>query len=226
LIIVRRTFAGMRLHLAIVVAVLLMVSQISSNNIILHHLSLFIEQHWYNNISQIYRLNDCKYSKVKVEASKKIFIIVSRTNWCNEVIKMIFGASAKAMRKSSSVIAWATPYNYSRSIDPPNRCHDDAYFDNATRTAYGLAKVDLFCRRGRLNFLPRIWKRSVQENNQKKHEHQPFRVGIHESNESLITITMGVLLYAILGVCFLAGNLAYLFGIFIVYDSSVVEEVS
>ncbi|VDN85716.1 unnamed protein product [Brugia pahangi] len=168
----------MRLYLAIVVVVLLMVSQISSNNIILHHLSLFIEQHWYNNISQIYRLNDCKYSKVKVKASKKIFIIISRTNWCNEVIEMIFGASAKAMRKSSSVIAWTTPYNYSRSIDPvnkPNRCHDDAYFDNATRTAYGLAKVDLFCRRGRLNFLPRIWKRSVQENNQKKHEHQPFK---------------------------------------------------
>uniref|UniRef100_A0AAF5PVH2 Uncharacterized protein n=1 Tax=Wuchereria bancrofti TaxID=6293 RepID=A0AAF5PVH2_WUCBA len=214
----------MRLYLAIAVVVLLMVSQIRSNHIIPPHLSLFIEQHWYNNISQIYRLNNCKYSKVKVEASKKIFIIVSRTNWCNEVIKMIFGASAEAMRKSSNVIAWATPYNYTRSIDPSNRCHDDAYFDNATRTAYGLAKVDLFCRKWRLNLLPRIWKRSVQENKQKKQEHHPFKVSIHESNESFITITIGVLLYVILGVCFLAANLAYLFGIFIVYDSSVAEE--
>ncbi|EJW74586.1 hypothetical protein WUBG_14508 [Wuchereria bancrofti] len=92
-----------------------------TNKVESHHPSSLIAFHRTALISQIYRLNNCKYSKVKVEASKKIFIIVSRTNWCNEVIKMIFGASAEAMRKSSNVIAWATPYNYTRSIDPVNK---------------------------------------------------------------------------------------------------------
>lgn len=72
-------------------------------------------------ISQIYRLNDCKYSEVKVEVIKKVFIIVSRTHWCNEVIKIVFGVSAEPRRNSSNVIAWATPYNYTGSMDPVNK---------------------------------------------------------------------------------------------------------
>ncbi|VBB31082.1 unnamed protein product [Acanthocheilonema viteae] len=91
------------------------------------------------------------------------------------------------------------------------------YFDNASRTAYGLARVDLVCRKK-----GRIWKRSVQE---KKKEHRAFTVTIYGSRGGPYTITIGVLLYAVSGICFLAANLSYLFGIFIVYDSSIIEEV-
>ncbi|CAG9539999.1 unnamed protein product [Cercopithifilaria johnstoni] len=208
----------MRLYLACYVFVILFVAQIRSNHIISHRLSLFIQRHWYNNISQIYRLNDCKYSKVRVEAAKKVFIIISKTHWCNEGIKAVFGVSAETRRNSSNVIAWAMPYNYTGSIDPRSRCRDDAYFDNASRTAYGLMRVDLLCRKRQPRLVRRIWKRSLQE------KHHPFTVTTSENNESLFTITIGVLLYAVFGVCFLGTNLAYLSGIFIVYDSSVIEE--
>ncbi|EFO14324.2 hypothetical protein LOAG_14198, partial [Loa loa] len=125
-------------------------------------------------ISLINRLNNCKYSKVRVEATKKIFIIVSRTNSCNEMIKMVFGASVEVRRNNSNVIAWVMPYSYTELMDPRKRCRGDTYFNNATRVTYGLARVDLFCfkRRSRLGL--RIWKRSVHENKQEKHEYHPF----------------------------------------------------
>ncbi|EFO15171.1 hypothetical protein LOAG_13341 [Loa loa] len=219
IIVRRRALIGMRLDLVIAIA-LLLVSQIRSNYIILRPLSLFIQQHWHNNISQIHRLNVCKYSKVRIEAIKRVFIIVSKTQWCNEVIKTVFGASVATKRNNSNVIAWATPYNHTGWMNPGSRCEDDAYFDNATKVAYGLARVDLFCRKRRSRLGPRIWKRSVMKSKQKKHESRPYTV---RSDESLFTITIGVLLYVVFGICFLAANLAYLFGIFIVYDSSVVE---
>ncbi|KAL4001622.1 putative integral membrane protein [Acanthocheilonema viteae] len=211
----RRALTRMRLFLTIGIATLL-VLRIRSNHIVPRRLSLFIQQHWYNNISQIYRLNECKYSKVRMEAAKKVFIIVSRRHRCNEVIKAVFGASAEARRNSSDGIAWTVPYNYNGWIDPRSRCPDDMYFDNASRTAYGLARVDLVCRkRGR------IWKRSVQE---KKKEHRAFTVTIYGSRGGPYTITIGVLLYAVFGLCFLVTNLAYVSGIYTVHNATLVPE--
>ncbi|CAG9530068.1 unnamed protein product [Cercopithifilaria johnstoni] len=217
----RRKLDRMRLYLACYVFVILFVAQIRSNHIISHRLSLFIQRHWYNNISQIYRLNDCKYSKVRIDAAKKVFIIISKTHWCNEGIKAVFGVSAETRRNGSNVIAWAMPYNYTGSIDPRSRCRNDAYFENASRTAYGLARIDLLCRKRQPRFarlVRRIWKRSVQE------KHHPFTVTIYGINESLFTITIGVLLYAVFGACFLVTNLAYLSGICTVQNATLIPE--
>ncbi|VDK78069.1 unnamed protein product [Litomosoides sigmodontis] len=173
-------------------------------------------------ISEIHQLNGCKYSEVKVEAVKKVFVIVSRSNWCNEVIKVVFGVSAEARRNNSNVTAWAMPYSYTGSVDSRSRCLDNVYFDNASRPAYGLARVDLLCGKRRPRLGRHIWKRSIQEN--KQNEHHPFTVTIYGSNESLFTITVGVLFYAVFGMCFLVTNLAYLSGIYTVYNATLIPE--
>ncbi|VDO31351.1 unnamed protein product [Onchocerca flexuosa] len=213
----------MRLYLVIDV-IFLLVLRIRSNRIISRRLSLFIQQHCCNNISQIYRLNDCKYSKVRMEIDKKIFIIVSKTEWCNEAIKVVFGKSAEAIRNNSDAISWIASYSYTGSMDLRSKWPYDAYFDNVTRAAYGLAKIDLLCHKKRSQLVPRIWKRSVQKNKQK--ENRPFTVNTYGNKKGLFTITIGVLLYAAFGTCFLVANLAYLFGMYIIYDASITDEVS
>uniref|UniRef100_A0AAF5PRA6 Bm13498 n=1 Tax=Wuchereria bancrofti TaxID=6293 RepID=A0AAF5PRA6_WUCBA len=212
---------GMRLHMIIAIVLLLM-QLIRSNQIISrHHLSLFIEQHWYNNISLIYRLNDCKYSRVKLQVSEKIFIIVSRSDWCNEVIKMIFGTSAKAIQNRSDIIEWVIPYDYSKLISWRSGCYDNAYFDNAIRIDNELARVDVRCDKRRLRVWPHIRKRFVQKNKQKYHS---FAVSIYGSGEKLFTITVGALLYVIFGMCFLVTNLGYLSGIYTVHSATIISE--
>ncbi|MCP9258659.1 hypothetical protein DINM_001672 [Dirofilaria immitis] len=157
----------MRLYLAIDV-LLLLVLRIKSNRIILHRFSLFIQQHCCNNISQIHRLNDCKYSKVRMKIDKKILIIVSKTEWCNEAIKVVFGKSAEARRNRSDAISWVTPYNFTGLMNLHSKWRYDAYFDNVTRTAHGLARIDLLCPKRRSHSGRRILKRSIQENKQEK----------------------------------------------------------
>uniref|UniRef100_A0A0R3RKQ9 Secreted protein n=1 Tax=Elaeophora elaphi TaxID=1147741 RepID=A0A0R3RKQ9_9BILA len=137
-----------------------------------HHSASLITFHTAALISLIHRLNNCKYSKVRVDVARKLLIIVSRTHRCNEAIKLVFGTSAEARRNSSNVVAWTTPYNYTRSIKPVQGCRDDTYFGNATRIAYGIARIDLLCRKRRSRGGLWIWKRSVQENKQKKYH--PF----------------------------------------------------
>ncbi|VDK89611.1 unnamed protein product [Litomosoides sigmodontis] len=173
-------------------------------------------------ISEIHQLNGCKYSEVKVEAVKKVFVIVSRSNWCNEVIKVVFGVSAEARRNNTNVTAWAMPYNYTGSVDSRSRCLDNVYLYNASRPAYGLARVDLLCGARRPRLERSIWKRSIEEYEQK--EHPPLTASIDRSNGGTFVITIGVLLYAVFGLCFLAANLAYIFRIFIVYDSSTIDK--
>nr|CDP97437.2 Bm13498 [Brugia malayi] len=212
---------GMRSYMIIAIVLLLM-QLIRSNQInSRHHLSLFIEQQWYNNISLIYRLNDCKYSKVKLQIFNQNFIIVSRTYGCNEVIKMIFGTNVKAIQNRSDIIEWVIPYSYMKMTSWRNGCYDNAYFDNAIRTDNGSVRVDIRCDKRRLRVWPRIWKRFVQKNMQM---HHPFAVNIYESNERLFTITIGALLYFIFGICFLVTNLAYLSGIYTVHSASIIPE--
>ncbi|KAM3724522.1 Serine/threonine-protein phosphatase UIS2 [Dirofilaria immitis] len=215
-------YYGMRLYLAIDV-LLLLVLRIKSNRIILHRFSLFIQQHCCNNISQIHRLNDCKYSKVRMKIDKKILIIVSKTEWCNEAIKVVFGKSAEARRNRSDAISWVTPYNFTGLMNLHSKWRYDAYFDNVTRTAHGLARIDLLCPKRRSHSGRRILKRSIQENKQEK-SRRSFTVNIYGSSKGIFTITVGVVIYAIFGVCFLITNMAYLSGIYTVHNTSVIPE--
>ncbi|KAM3727161.1 Ornithine decarboxylase antizyme [Dirofilaria immitis] len=158
-----------------------------------------------------------------MKIDKKVFIIVSRTEWCNDAIEVIFGKSAEARRNRSDAVSWITSYNYTGLMNPRSKWQYDTYLDNVTRTAHGLAKIDLLCHKRRSRLGRWILKRSIQENKQAKHR-RPFTVNIYGNNEGFFTITFGVLLYAVFGICFLVANLAYLFGICIIYDASIIEE--
>ncbi|MCP9266519.1 hypothetical protein DINM_022086 [Dirofilaria immitis] len=157
-----------------------------------------------------------------MKIDKKVFIIVSRTEWCNDAIEVIFGKSAEARRNRSDAVSWITSYNYTGLMNPRSKWQYDTYLDNVTRTAHGLAKIDLLCHKRRSRLGRWILKRSIQENKQAKHR-RPFTVNIYGNNEGFLLLRL-VCYCTLFWNMFLVANLAYLFGICIIYDASIIEE--
>uniref|UniRef100_A0A915PLW9 Uncharacterized protein n=1 Tax=Setaria digitata TaxID=48799 RepID=A0A915PLW9_9BILA len=174
----------MRLHAVMSGVVLLWLTQIRSlsYHIVSSRLSFFTQQHWHNNISEINRLNDCKYSEVRVEAGRKVIIILSETNWCNEALKTIFGKNVeKNWGSGRNVTAFTVPYSYSEPRNLRIKRVEDTYLDSATRAASKLGRIDLICCGRRVPlFESRIQKRSVYGN--KLQKHHPFTGTTEEGN--------------------------------------------
>ncbi|VDN01176.1 unnamed protein product [Thelazia callipaeda] len=152
-------------------------------------------------MSQFELLNDCKRSDISLIRDEKAFVIHSISKECNEAIRSIFAKKVIGTR-AETLISWVVPYSDLWPTNSTSRCR--GYLHTANITSDGVPMVKLRCLRTLVDLNRRTSKNPLAENGK--------------------SLSLGVALYAVIGLCIVVGNFSYLTGLLTFYYAIAIPE--